>query len=233
MVPAKKQQEKEEIPENAKSSGSVTIMSWNEILRSIVRNRVSPNKICCIVAEQSPLKFSKKTPRGLLLKADHWGAASTWTAGKKIKIHESTLAWDSDEKTAKHCRSWQREETVAFLLWSVKREIRWCLIPVWKNRISVSMAVIFARNLRYQNAIWQLEKQCRTKKKRWPKRTLKKHSNTSACVGLLRNSKALYSLLTYSFKPVYPKWVISMCLTKYHTLDNFLVKNVQVWHIHN
>ena len=50
-------------------------------------------------------------------------------------------------------------------MWSVKREIRGCLTPAWKNRASVSRAVIFARSLRYQNTAWQVEKQRRKKAK--------------------------------------------------------------------
>ena len=55
--------------------------------------------MCCTVAEQSPLTtYMLQNPRGFVLMADHWGAAPTLTAGKKIKIDGSILAWDSGEK---------------------------------------------------------------------------------------------------------------------------------------
>lgn len=99
MVLAKKQQEKEEIPENVKSWGGETIVSWKEILRWMAKKGVSPSQICCTVAEQSPLTtYMLQNPRGLVLMADHWGAASTLNTRKKIKIDGSIPAWDSGEK---------------------------------------------------------------------------------------------------------------------------------------
>lgn len=58
-------------------------------------------------------------------------------------------------RTTWHSTSLQREETVALLMWGVKREIRGCL--------TLSAGQSSARNLRHQNTAWQVEKQHRKK----------------------------------------------------------------------
>lgn len=63
MVPVKKQQKVDVIPENVKRPGGETLMSTNEMLRLMAKKKnLSFRHFCCTIAEQSPLTtFSLQT----------------------------------------------------------------------------------------------------------------------------------------------------------------------------
>lgn len=69
---------------------------------------------------------------------------------KKSKLMEEFWSGTQLRTTGWYSSISQCEETAASL-WGVKRQVRGCLIPVWKSRASVSRTVIFTRSVRYHS----------------------------------------------------------------------------------